>query len=255
MIGDYQGHHSAKLRTVLSTFVAPLHAVVAAPVRVFDFIADQFILHQHLLEKNKSLENSQLVLQAKLQRLLALEQENDKLRSLLKSASQAGGKVMAAQLVAVDLAPFRQEVEIDKGGHDGVYLGQPVLDAAGVMGQVIEVNSSSSRVLLIADAASAVPVQDNRSGVRTVALGLGYTDRLQLINVPQTADIQEGDVLVTSGLGKRFPMGYPVGVVTSKKIESSERFTEIMLKPSAHIDQSRHVLLVWPKQEKAGGAL
>jgi rod shape-determining protein MreC len=204
---------------------------------------------QHnLAVENAQLRTEQLMLRAKLQRLTALRAENDQLRALLSSSSKVGGKVLVAELMAVDLAPFTRQVVLNKGKRDNVTVGQAVLDAYGVMGQVIEVDRSSSRVLLISDSRSAVPVQSTRTGSRAIAVGQGVSNGLQLMFVPDTADFQVGDSLETSGLGKRFPMSYPVGIVSEVNHKAGERFSAITVYPSAHLDSSRQVLLVWPSE-------
>ncbi len=134
---------------------------------------------------------------------------------------------------------------INKGSSSGVFVGQPVLDAKAVMGQVVRVTPGSATVLLITDSAHALPVQVNRNGLRTIAEGTGFVNRLQLPHLPNNADIREGDLLVTSGLGGHFPPGYPVAEVTEVKREPGKPFSTIIAAPSAHLERTREVLLVW----------
>lgn len=246
MVLDHQTHYLAEARSVLTTIISPLRIMVDAPARLINWLEINIAEQQHLVTENAQLRTEQLLLRAKVQQLTALREENEQLRALLKSSSQVAGKVVVAQLLAVDLAPFTRQVIINKGSKDNVTVGQAVLDAYGVMGQVIEVNHSSSRVLLISDSRSAVPVQSVRTGGRAIAAGQGVSNDLQLLFVPDTADFKVGDKLETSGLGKHFPAAYPVGIVSSVMHKAGERFSQIVVHPSAHLDGSRQVLLVWP---------
>lgn len=248
MIVDHRYHYLAESRSVLTSIISPLRIMVDAPARLINWLEINIAQQHNLVVENEQLRTEQLILRTKLQRLTALREENDQLRALLKSSSKVGGKVLVAQLLAVDLAPFTRQVVLNKGRHDNVFVGQAVLDAYGVMGQVIEVNRSSSRVLLISDSRSAVPVQSTRTGSRSIAVGQGVSNDLQLLFVPDTADFQVGDSLETSGLGKRFPVSYPVGVVSEVTHKAGERFSQITVYPSAHLDSSRQVLLVWPSE-------
>jgi rod shape-determining protein MreC len=163
--------------------------------------------------------------------------------------------VLIAQLLAVDTDPFVNQVVLDKGLHDGVFIGQPVLDANGVLGKVIQLGPWTSRVLLVNDNHSGVPVQITRNGIRAIAMGDSYSGKLKLVNIPQTVDVIAGDMLVTSGLGENFPAGYPVGQVLSVVKDPGMQFAAIDVQPSAHADRSRQVLLVWPNQnQKAADA-
>src|SRR5262249_27030613 len=156
------------------------------------------------------------------------------------------GRLLVGQILDAALDPLNQEMVLDKGTDDGIFVGQPVLDAYGVMGQVIDTTAKTSRVLLISDGRSALPVQNNRNGMRAIVAGTGYANSLSLLHMPNTADVKVGDYLVTSGLGGRFPFGYPVGQIISIKKTSAERFALIEVRPAAHLDRSRMVVLVWP---------
>ncbi len=248
---DHQFNYFGRFRSVLSLVVAPMQYLVDRPVEFIRWVDTSFTTQQNLLVENAQLRARQLLLYAKLQKVLALERENEQLKALLRSSSNIHEKVTVAQLLAVDLAPYTQQIVIDKGERDGVYVGQPVLDAYGVMGQVIAVGPINSRVLLITDPRSAIPVQNNRNGNRAIASGLGFDGVLELINVPLTTDFRKGDYLITSGLGGHYPPGYPVGVINNVKLPPGGRFTNISLTPAAHVNQSRQVLLVWPKKIKA----
>lgn|SRR3990167_5107260 len=237
-----------KLRSDLSLAVIPIQYLVNAPIKTIHWVIDSITTQQELLTDNARLRAHELLLESKLQKMLTLERENAQLHELLKSTSRVSGPVVVAELLAVNLDPSVQQVIVDKGRHDRVYLNQPVLDAYGVMGQVIDVGPLTSKVMLITDTKSAVPVQDYRNGLRAIAVGLGSSDHLALINVPDSSDIQLGDWFVSSGLGLYFPVGYPVGVVSTLAHTPGHRFATILLRPAAHLDQTQQVLLAWPSQ-------
>jgi rod shape-determining protein MreC len=164
---------------------------------------------------------------------------------LLGSSIKVGNRVLVAEISAVDLDPFRHQVMIRKGSTSGVYLGQAVLDAHGVMGQVVHTTPYTATVLLITDASHSLPVQVLRSGQRTVAVGNGRSDALDLPYLPNNLDVREGDLLVTSGLGGVFPGGYPVATITSVQRQPGRSFAAVAARPLAQLDRSREVLLVW----------
>jgi len=235
-------------RSALSLVVAPVQYLVDWPVKWIKVIESNVTSQHAILEENARLRAHQLLLEAKLQKLLSLERENAQLRDLLRSSVDVGGTVLVAQLLAVDLDPFSQQVVLDKGKHDGIYVGQPVFDAYGVLGQVIAVGPITSRVLLVTDNKSAVPVENHRNGIRAIVAGTGHANKLQVLHIPATTDIRKDDLFVTSGLGLRYPVGYPVGKVVDVVDVPGERFVRIRVTPSAHIYHNRQVLLVWPKR-------
>lgn len=237
--------------THLSTTVAyPFQTMVDAPIRFANWINAGVTRQNHLVQENETLRVREILLESRLQKLLALEKENADLRKLLQSTSKVSGRVTVARLLAVALDPNLQQVVLNKGAKDSVYQGQPVLDGFGVMGQVIGVGSLTSKVLLITDKQSAVPVEDYRNGTRAVAAGTGVSGKLALINIPETSDIQEGDLFVTSGLGLCYPVGYPVGMVSAIKRVGNSTVEKIWLTPTAHLNQSEQVLLAWPSKTK-----
>ena len=185
------------------------------------------------------------MLQAQIQRFAALESENAYLKVLLKSAKAVKAKVLIADILALDTEPFINQVVLNKGAREGLYVGQPVLDATGVMGQIIQVGSIASRLLLINDQKSGIAIQNIRSGVRATAVGDGYSGKLRLLYVPKTADIKLNDRFVTSGLSDHYPEGYPVCRVMFVHREPTGQFATVYLEPSARLSSSRQVLLVW----------
>ena len=246
MTVDHRQHHLERVRYVLSVFVYPIQYVVNLPARGSHWVSESLITRGGLVDENARLREEQLLLNSKLQKFAVLEEENRRLRELLESSMQLRERVLIAELLAVELEPFRRQVVINKGQREGAYDGQPVVDASGVMGQIIHVGPFSSTVLLITDPTHALPVQLNRNGLRAIAVGTGEDDALLLEHLPTNADIQKGDLVVTSGLGHRFPRGYPVGVIRAITMEPGEPFAKVEVTPSAKLDQSREVLLLWP---------
>ncbi len=248
MVFDKRADTFVQLRAALSMPLAPLQYMVNWPVQLVHQLETAFSSHDQLVKENLNLKSEQLLLKAQVQRLVALESENNQLKALLRSSTEIRGKVLVARLLSIATDPFVNEVTIDKNNRDNLFVGQPVLDANGIMGQVIHVGPLSSKVLLINDPHSGVPVQVTRNGVRAIAVGDAYTGKLRLANVPQTTDIKVGDVLITSGLGEHYPEGYPVGQVISVINDPSLQFMTITVEPSAKLDRSREVLLVWPNK-------
>jgi rod shape-determining protein MreC len=164
---------------------------------------------------------------------------------LLNSSALVNEKVEVAELIGMDPNPFTHRIIINKGERDGVVLGQPVLDARGLMGQVVELMPYTSRVLLLTDTTHSIPVQVNRNGLRAIASGTGNPERLELRHVADTADIKEGDLLVSSGLGQRFPAGYPVATVKEVIHDSGQPFAIVRAVPTAALNRSRYLLLVF----------
>ena len=191
-----------------------------------------------------------LLINTKLQRLTFLEQENSELRSLLYASKQIKGKVIFAELIDSKIGALGQTATINKGRLDGVYSGQPVLDAAGLLGRVVLVQDRSSRILFITSNKSAIPVEVVRNGLQAVAIGKNNNLYLELANITKTTDLKVGDSLVTSGLGQSFPSGYMVGVVKSINHVVGERFAKVLIEPRAKVNQGLHVLLIWPDSIK-----
>ncbi|WXG57433.1 MAG: rod shape-determining protein MreC [Candidatus Sedimenticola sp. (ex Thyasira tokunagai)] len=245
MIMDHRQNHLEAVRSTLATLLSPLLYVVNLPRTVGEWADETLTTRESLQRSNETLRRENLLLKAEQQKMAALESENTRLRNLLDSSFRIGERVLIAELMAIELDPYRQQVMINKGTNSGVFQGQPVLDAGGVMGQVVHVHRSSSSVLMITDISHALPVQINRNGLRTIAMGTGRINSLDLPNLPNNADIREGDLLVTSGLGGRFPAGYPVARITTVIHKPGEPFADVEAQPVAHLDRTREALLVW----------
>ena len=199
---------------------------------------------EDLLEENRALRAEALVLRARSQRLAAVAAENVRLRELLNSTALLDENVLVAEIIGVTPDPGTQTVVIDKGSDSGLAPGLAVIDAYGLFGQIVEANRFSSRVLLLTDATHAVPAQVLRNGVRVIVEGNGRIDHLDVNPVAPTADVRPGDLLVSSGLGQRFPGGYPVGVVESVTNDPGRPLAAVIARPSAQLDRSRHVLVL-----------
>lgn len=249
MTVDHKYGHLERVRGFIATVVYPLQYVVSLPIELTRSMSESLVTRKMLLEENESLRQEQLLLNSKLQRFSILEEENKRLRSLLESSIDLRERVLVAELVEVELQPFRQQIVINKGSKDAAYLGQPIVDSGGIMGQIIHVAPFSSTVLLITDPTHSIPVQVNRNGLRAIAVGTGQDNVLLLEHLPTNADIQEGDLIVSSGLGRRFPRGYPVGKVNRISRIPGEPFSNVTVIPSAKLGQSTEVLLVWPYEE------
>ncbi len=243
---DHRYNQLHSLRAGLSVVVYPLQLAVEIPGDVTAWFRESLSTRRQLQEENASLRTQLLMLKAQSQKLQSLEVENIRLRELLDSSFEVGEKVLVAELMVANLDPYKHQVVINKGELDRVYPGQPLLDAEGVMGQVVHVGPYSSTAVLITDTSHAIPVRINRNGIRTIALGSGTINRLDLPYLSNNADVVPGDLLVTSGLGGRFPPGYPVAVVEAVQHDPGRTFARIIAKPTARLDSSSEVLLVWP---------
>jgi rod shape-determining protein MreC len=253
MMLDHRGHHLEKIRAGLNTLAYPIQLIAAAPAYVVGGLADFFTTRRTLRVDNEKLLAERQALLARLQQFEALEQENQRLRQMLVSAAQVADKAIAAELVEVSAEPFTRKVVVAKGAKDGVYVGQSVIDAHGIMGQVTQVAGNVSRVTFITDAGHAIPVLDNRSGLRALVFGTGNPDTVKVPYLTANADIQEGDLLVSSGMGGTFPPGYPVARVTKIVNDPNEAFLSITAKPAAQLNHGKQVLLIWRGNAPKGG--
>lgn len=233
------------VRSQMSLVLMQSYWIVDLPQRLMQGVASQFGSRTELIAENEKLKTEALLLQGRLQKLAALTEQNVRLRELLNSSALVNEKVEVAELIGMDPNPFTHRIIINKGERDGVVLGQPVLDARGLMGQVVELMPYTSRVLLLTDTTHSIPVQVNRNGLRAIASGTGNPERLELRHVADTADIKEGDLLVSSGLGQRFPAGYPVATVKEVIHDSGQPFAIVRAVPTAALNRSRYLLLVF----------
>ncbi|MCK5002518.1 MAG: rod shape-determining protein MreC [Gammaproteobacteria bacterium] len=245
---DHRWGQMETVRNTLSYVLYPLQYTIDLPIRLYHWTDETVSTHETLLDEKRQLEDLNLQNQVRLQKLDILEKENIRLRELLSATAKTGEVVLIAEIINVDVDPYRQLIVINKGTNDNVYISQPLIDAQGVMGQVIHANSNSATAMLITDASHALPVQVDRTGLRAVAFGTGKIDQLDLRHIPHNADIRKGDTLITSGLGGRFPANYPVAVITHIERSPDEAFVTVTAEPLALLDRSREVLLVWHNQ-------
>ncbi len=239
------------LRTQMGLLVEPVFWVGRLPVTLWNVATQELSSRNEMAAENEKLKAEMLLLQRRVQKLAALTEQNVRLRELLNSSALVEEKVIATELIGIDPNPFTHRILIDKGERDGVFLGQPVLDARGLMGQVVEVMPYAARVLLLTDTSHSIPVQVNRNGLRAIATGTGNPERLELRHVADTADIKVGDLLVSSGMGQRFPAGYPVAMVSEVIHDSGQPFAIVRAVPTAALNRSRHMLLVDTDQRSA----
>jgi rod shape-determining protein MreC len=244
MVADQRGGFASQARQKLSILAEPIWWVASAPGRLAENAGELMSSRGELQDDNERLRRDLQVSASRLHRLLAVAEENQRLRQLLGGTR---GYRLNAKLdgnIDIDLDPSRQRILLDAGSDDGVEVGQAMIDACGVLGQVIEVTPRRATALLLTDPDHAVPVQVARSGLRTIAFGTGRTDQLRLPNIPQSADIRVGDRLVTSGIGGRFPAGFPVGVVELLHPDDTRLFVVAEARPNARLDRGLEVLLV-----------
>ena len=250
---DHREHHLDVLRRTIGAAVYPVRLAVDAPTRLWDWLGQSTTSRNELELELGRLEAEKLLTHARLQRLTALEAENARLRALLEARSRVRDEIRVAEILAVDANPYEHNLVIGIGSRDGVYDGQAIVDANGVVGQVIRTGVMTAQAVLISDTDHALPVEVNRNGLRTIAVGTGQIDRLDLPFLPNNADIRAGDLLVTSGLGGAFPAGYPVAVVNAVTRIPQEPFANVTATPEAALDQVREVMLIWstpPEQEE-----
>jgi rod shape-determining protein MreC len=245
MVVDHRQNHLDTLRKAIGAAVYPVQIVVDAPFRLWNWLAESVADRNALQMRVSRLEAERLLTRAELLQLTALRAENDRLRKLLDARPRSRDDIRVAEIMAVDANPYRHNIVIDIGARDGVYEGQAIVDANGVIGQVLVVGLATSQAILISDPSHALPVEVSRNGLRTIANGTGEFDRLDLPFLPNNADIRAGDVLVTSGLGGAFPAGYPVAVVDSVNRIPQAPFADVTAVPSSALDQVREVLLIW----------
>lgn len=250
MTVDHRHQHLTDVRAAMGVVVYPLQALASLPRSSSAWLSESISSRRDLQEENASYKAQLLVLQTELQRLEIVQAENTRLRELLDSTVKLGKRILIAEILSVDMEPFSQQIVINRGSLKDVYEGQPLLDAKGIVGQVVSVNPLTSYAMLISDPSHAIPVVDNRSGLRAIALGTGTSNQLELPYIPSNADIKPGDLLVSSGIGGRFPRDYPVATVVSVELNPGKPFARVIAEPTARLDRSREVLLIWPGEQE-----
>ena len=239
------------VRGFLQSMVSPLQYLATTPKQLMTWASENIVTRNHLIEENQKYKINELRFREQLMQLDNIKQENERLRLLLASPLKVDIKKMVAEVISVDSDPYTHQVVINRGANDGVYEGQPVLDDQGIVGQIQHVGTISSRVLLITDVTHAVPVRISRNGIRLIATGTGQIERLTHNFVSHSYDVRKNDMLVTSGLGGKYPEGYPVAKVVVVNHDESRTFAQIYSEPVAQIDRLRYLLLLWPEKPAA----
>ncbi|MFB3125799.1 MAG: rod shape-determining protein MreC [Woeseiaceae bacterium] len=245
LVIDHRENYLAAVHRAIDVTVYPLRVAVDAPVTMWRRLGETGADRNQLRLENSRLKAERLLTHARLQRYSALEAENARLRAMLEARTRVRDEVRVAGIMSVSANPFRHDLVIDKGRNDGVYDGQAMVDAEGVVGQVIETGLFSAQAVLISDPDHALPVEINRNGLRTIAVGTGEFDRLDLPFLPNNADVRQGDLLVTSGLGGAFPAGYPVAIIDNVTRVPQEPFAAVSARPAAKLNQIREIMLIW----------
>jgi rod shape-determining protein MreC len=250
MLADSRLDAFNNVRYILNSAVSPIQYLADLPRTMFDGLYERLHYRQTLLESNTALKREMLLLKSDNTLLQQYQEENQRLRKLLGSSFVRDERKVVTEVMAVDSSPYRHQVVIDKGHVDGVYLGQPVINENGIVGQVTFVAAHNARVLLLVDSNNSIPVQVVRNDIRVIASGNGDIDSVYLQHIPLSTDIQVGDLLVTSGLGGVYPEGYPVGYVAEVENDNSRQFAYIKAKPAVEFDRLRYLLLIWPNGDR-----
>jgi rod shape-determining protein MreC len=246
---DHKMNSFDNVRGFLQSLVSPLQYLATTPKQMMNWAAENITTRRQLIAKNQQYEIAELRFHQQLLAFEIVKKENERLRLLLSSPLRGEVKKKVAEILSVDSDPYSLQVVINKGSDDGVYEGQPVLDSEGIVGQVLHVGVTSSRVILITDVTHAVPVRVSRNGVRLIASGTGKIDKLTHNFVPHSVDVRKGDLLVSSGLGDKYPEGYPVSRVTAVIQNDAGAFALVQSEPVAKIDRLRYLLLLWPEKK------
>lgn len=247
LINDQRNNYLSILRNSIAIAIYPLQSTVEIPSRLINWFDLRIKSKEILIQENQNLISQQKINSSILQRYESLEQENVRLKQILNAANNLDNKVEITRIISINVNPYRHTIVIDKGERDGVYKGQVLLDADGVIGQILHTNFLTSEAILISDSDHALPVEINRNGLRTIVLGNGSYTKLDVPYIPNNADIEIGDLLVTSGLGGKFPSGYPVAKVDFIESDLSEQFYKVSAKPIAYLNQVREVMLLKPE--------
>ena len=247
LVNDQRNNYLSILRNSIAIAIYPLQSAVEIPSRLTDWFDLRIKSKEILIKENQNLLSQQKINSSILQRYESLEQENERLKQILNAANNLDNKVEITRIISVNVNPYRHTIVIDKGERDGVYEGQVLLGTDGVIGQILHTNFLTSEAILISDSDHALPVEINRNGLRTIVLGNGSYTKLDVPYIPNNADIEIGDLLVTSGLGGKFPSGYPVAKVDFIESDLSEQFYKVSAKPIAYLNQVRELMLLKPE--------
>ena len=248
VLADTSLHLSKEIRVSVDTLMSPLYSVANSPSVLTSAMRQQMRTRYQLVEDNRRLQETLMLLKGELLKYGQMKQENEKLRALLGSPIQSDSRVEVAEIMSVATDPFEQRIVINKGKQAGVYEGQPLIGEDGIIGQITDVSPNMSRAILISDRRHSIPVRDIRNDIRGIASGTGQVDMLIMDDLPRNVDIQVGDLLVTSGLGGKFPRGYPVARVVEYSPDNGTGFAEVKARPIEDLNRIRYVLLMWPTE-------
>ncbi len=246
---DYKSSRLEGVRSLLSVVVHPIQQLVSLPMAITNQTFQLFVSYDQLKEINKKLIQAANLRTAGLMKLKVLEDDNIRLRAITGKSQSMGEQVLVAELIRATPFPYEHSILVDKGQSLGVKKTQPVLDTNGIIGQVTRANPLSSQIMLITDPSHAVAVEIERNGLRTLAFGTGRYNQLKLPYLPNDADVREGDILITSGLGGTFPRGYPVATIKKIAEVVSKPFADIVAEPIAQLDKIRDILIILNKSE------
>ncbi len=248
MLADHHGSYIGKLKSSLSVIAYPIVYLVEWPSKAGAWISRTWVEHDDTVAINQRLESQMLQLQSELSRMRSLQSENNRLRTLLNAAPRVQDRTLVADIVDIDLDPYSHQIAISLGAVDNIVVGQPLVDASGVVGQISSVSPLISNALMISDPSHAIPVTVNRTGLRGIAYGMGRTDQIEMRDIPISSNLVEGDLLVTSGMGGRFPTGIPVATVTQISRPEDDAFLTVLARPAADLGRIHQVLVVWPNE-------
>jgi rod shape-determining protein MreC len=252
MTVDHHFHHLSTVRQTISVAIYPIEYLAGLPVKVYNWGSESFSARNKLLRDNAELRAEQIRIGLQLQKLATLEQENTRLREMLTSVKYfEKERILIGELLSVDLDPYQQRIVVNKGTRDGAYEGQPLLGARGIIGQIDKAGPFNSVAILISDPNHALLGVVARSGQRSLVVGTGNIQKLELLHLTNTADIQIGDLVITSGLDDRYPSNYPVAEITSIQQVSGDPFVKVEAKPLVDLNSIREVLLIWPSPADA----
>ncbi|QUM87517.1 rod shape-determining protein MreC [Moritella sp. 36] len=249
IIFDSKFDSFSNVRVYLNTAVSPLIYAADIPSEMLKGVSNTVVTRRDLKKQVQEQREKLFIQQVQLLEFKHLKEENKRLRALLNSPVHADQRKLVAEIITVNSDPFSLQVVINKGAIDGIYIGQPVLNEQGVVGQIVDVSATYSRVLLITDITHGIPVRVQRNDIRAIANGSGELNSLTLPYVPHSTDIQVGDVLVTSGLGGVFPEGYPVATITDFTYQMGQPYAQVEAKPIVALERIRYVLLIWDDEE------
>jgi rod shape-determining protein MreC len=244
LVGDARYQYLETLRQVAAVIIYPLQRIAAAPASLARRAGDFFVTHSALREENAQLRQDNLLVSTRAQQVKALESENAHLRQLLEARQRLQGRSTLAEVLYVARDPFSRRIVVDKGSQHELRNGYPVIDGAGVVGQVTRVYPLLSEVTLITDKGHLVPVLNVRSGVRSVLAGTGVQGALELQFAPVNADVQKGDQLVTSGIDGVYPAGLPVAEVVSVEHNPAQMFAKVACRPLGSVGSHTRVFVV-----------